>query len=712
MPYDQNYVNDVLNELDSKEIDIFYDSRCNVLAGEHSGYYVIAPRSTKKNKVFERIYFNKEKYFEYLDELLKKKLLPKSSIKLSKDKCKDSYFILDTYPKKKTLIQNTLKDLIDFNYYKEKIKKLIFGINETINITESLNIEFDYFKELDQDDIDHIDRILSSKLDGYKRNEILGINQLRIKLKERNITPFKSLPNKACKKSKSLSEIEIFKLDIAIRKIFNKIQYEVNKLSIWKEEFNNIEYLFSLENLAYTVYSDSRGYSSICFDIAKKLYNIDLKCWKKKRGDEFIYNNYEEEDLHKKYLNISKNGIYINFKEDEKIYYWWLLEISENYPKELKIKKEYEGMLNFSIKDFRSRYSTIFKKEISNLDRLMFPSSEECTLLHLLIMCRENINSDVLRDWKVNKINKRYLLGMAFPDGIRISGKKGRSNNELKEHIIMNNTEHKKILDFYIKWAKPLYELSNNNELFQYAEIKSREDFSANGRIGSLNINLINKRLNLRKNYYLTKEFVEEFEINLENIKLTAFRPYHNYSNYIKGLTYIERQIDLGHKNIETQQRYESSIQDSEVTNLRIKNCIDEVIERIDEDENNIYYKGLISNCKDPKNPIHKNAKIINENERCTDWFNCLGCSQCKIVPKENGPYLKARIDYMEYQRDILSDLIWEKEFKDSYTIANQIWDSFSLLEQKEYLKRSKQFSEVVKIRFKSKLKINKKETI
>lgn len=686
--------------------DIFYDKTDTLLSREHIGYYITGKSSFEY--LNSRIYlcFDKQKEYYFARKQRKEKFFY-STPKLSEK------HLFTHFPEYEYLIKEILNNMFILDVNKDTLEKIIKGAYHFFKSLKSKGIILNSINDTN----DEIQVKVCKELDNNLASITTKTNLRKFfSFLEKFVKNFKSISfnNMLYKQIKALPSSVVYQLDYFSRIELNEIINKVNEYDNWMEELKTME-LFSIENLAKTYYErlDKLGNSSNSLNrvynkIAINLYNINLNSWSTKNGNIIKYQNQEQEMIHKKLIEISKQGINIELN-NEKMFAFWHKTLFPNYPfsKEIDDKYKFIYPSRGCFVSFANR--SIVDLKIKKFYERIFPTANQIYPLILILMIREGVNAEVLRSWRVNK-NKcgNYEIGDMTPISLNIKGSKERSNSII-EVVIQKDSEQKKYIDFFLKWLKPIYEYTGNYAFFQY--------------IGG--VNLSKQCIWNKKDFFSTIEvspysFYKKYNIfDTDNIRLNSIahnrlRPYSNYADYLRGYTEFERQYKKNHKNINTQIHYENNTEWSNQKRYKIAKTQDLLVSLFkgkvirNEIVSNLFTPGLFADCSNPKEPTYYGSNILKSNERCINWKKCLTeCDKAYVIPKIHGKVIYAWIRYMEKQKSIfirVSD--WEKEYLLDYYAAMSVFNDFSD-EEKVYIKANYlEYEDIVKMKFKKKVKI------
>jgi len=321
-------------------------------------------------------------------------------------------------------------------------------------------------------------------------------------------------------------------------------------------------------------------------------------------------------------------------------------------------------------------------------------------------MIRTNLNSDVLRLWNVDCINNIYTLGIQTGIGIRIDAVKHRGNT-YQSKVIPNDSFDKKAIDFYLDWLQPVFKQSQSKLFFQY--VNSIKDKVINEWKSGRTFTKISES---KRSLFQKYEVRDDDGNRILKIDHRQLRATGNYINYLKGKSEYERQMNLGHQNIETQKNYINSDEWKNKDRHKILKS-QEVIVKITrgetvETEFGKKFNALLANCAEPRSPDYPSAPTLRKNEICSDWLKCLTqCTKSTVIPKVHGSAIFAWKNFMEEQKKMFVSLeFWDKEYGMDYEAACKVLDGFSEDELVSARENAEKYRNLVSQRFKKTIKV------
>lgn len=694
---------------DNKADDLYshFDKEDLLLAKEHLTYYLISPGYKPTTS---RLYLSYEHSLEYYYAFIK--IHKKTRVNKPK---KTSLFLFNKYPSEIKLIKK-ITYFIDNDLHPNVLKDILRGLDivlEYMTLNKVIINDILDFSILFQKNV--YSYCNENKI--YYKSSIIYVRRFFGMFFEK-LDYFELIENNKdyCdndNSTKGLSSTTVYALDYYARKELDYIISNVMEYREWLDEFKEENSLFSLENLSYTYFKimQEKGSSSgstlkIFRKLGLKLYSIDIRSWSFKKNNLFYYKNQNQKKIHNYLIELSKKGKDISI-ENEKFVAIWLKELFPEYPFSKKINIKYEGIYTNSTTFL---HTTKFRLKYNHLDlfRRIVPTIYDIQPLVLLLLIREGCNSDVLFNISVYKNSLgKFTLGNESGLALSIESKKLKSNSII-DIVIPIDSPQKRYLDFYLDWLQPLYQNSKSNNFFQNINLSDKEKIYT---IWSTNT--------LIKYFRIKNSFYDKYEIfnldgsRLNHFKHTQIRVYSNYADFLKGLSQYERQLEKGHKDLNTQLFYENSKEWKEGKKLKIFNTQNKLINYFNgiinrSNENfTMIFEGPLSDCINNREPSYLGSKKLNKSDICSDWFKCLTmCDKSSVIPKIHGPVIYAWISYMENERiEYIRDSDWEKEFKDDFQAANDVILGFTD-EEKDYCKNNQdKHKDFVKMKFFKKLK-------
>jgi len=675
-----------------------FDTVNKLYAEEHHGKYLIVRNSKSDSCSYShnRLYLCKQSAMEFIvssmnadqscritgiEAALETKGLAKSDL-------------LSLYPEHGAYVRDFLFQLVDRILPRSSGNQVVIGFGIMIDILLSADIDLPSVTEFKNK---HLNIVSKEMLDERFNNQAkVYVNRFLTELKRKNDAfVLKHIQvNQAQKPPTMLSSDVVFQLDHYAQKELKENVCKAKEYAGWMEELESIE-LFSLENLAYTYYDniDRLGRMAAALNrpirnIAKELFNVELQCWKRRSNGIPQYFNKEDKHRHQELLELSRSGFNISIA-DERMGCMWNKTFFPDWPLNDEPTELFKNMHSTSAISWRSNNSTGLKATISEFKKIALPTMEQLYPLILMLMIRTGLNQEVLRDWRVKKdADGSYKLGDETGLGVLIDGEKGRGNS-IQTVVIDLKSKEKKYLDFYLKWMTPLYDYSGSDRFFQYLGSTEIMAWDSSSKLTNLQYYGKNSNTFFYNKYTIIETKTIDGNDSYQRLKWIdhrLIRPAKNYSNYLMGFNEFQRQVGLGHKSLETQNRhYRESAEWKGLDSHRIAMAqrtitrffMGEITSK--DDEKLTIYETPMANCSDPSNPLYPGAPKIKNDEICTNWRMCLTeCQQSKVLPKVHGPVIMAWRNCMDTMRsDFYHAKDWDKEFLEDYSAANFVLNMF-----------------------------------
>lgn len=690
----------------SKETNIVhFDHKDEVLAYEHLGCYVMSTPPKKSNTYTSRIYLCYKAQKEYFQERRRRgEKLHRINVKPNK------LHLLDQFPKYIHFIHSCIKTSIPNIMSEHLTQDFLRGLRVCLLIFDYLDIKIRNIGELtnriQKKVIENISKVCKFKNDRYMLRYFFG----KIENHVHGFVPL-DIP-KTFFRDKSIEAYPsstIYQMDFYARKELDRLIERRLEYIQWISELNKKE-LFSLENLACTYYNPNQ--KNIAFKqqinlISKTLFKTDLKSWESKQKGKYTYTSDQQRYQHLNLLKLSQEGIDIEVK-DERMFSLWMKTIHPDWPFDQTVDEKYRKLYTHE-KSFRISHMKKINLNYYDFESRIYPGFNEIYPLILLLLIREGLNSETLQDWKITKTDEGYKLGDESPFAIIIDAEKTRSNSIITT-TISKDSDQAKYIEFYLKWLSDIYEHSNEKYFFQY--------IARGTKIRSwLGVELFGGMKRSKYSFYKKNKL---FDINgkrILHINHQKIRVSNNYMDYLHGLSEFERQLKKGHKSIETQKKYENSIEWNDQIMLKIAKTQNQYVSffrgQILESTKKVnkLFEGVLSDCSNPFSPDYPGHKSLKANEACTDWFKCLtGCTKANVIKPIHGPAIVAWKEYMEQQQELFLRIEdWEKEYLPDYEAATSTLEGFNESEIQFSTQNAHRYVDVVKMKFAKKVKPTKK---
>ncbi|MFT7879064.1 MAG: hypothetical protein ABXS91_01610 [Sulfurimonas sp.] len=661
-----------------------FDYNNSIYAEKHYGKYLIVKNTKVDTNKHNRIYISRVEQIEFIkhpDNVYQKDTRQASESKFKKP---TQFHLLDSFPEYKQLIWELLSTLNEKStrpYTTSIIKGLGSILNILIGSNENLVLK-------DADSFNHahhvtIQESINNNTTGYF-DYISAAWKFIVRSRTYQDLPLSFSKPEVDQTKYAIPPDVVYQLDYYAQIELNEIVSNINQLQDYLKEFDSIDELFSLQNLAYTHYyaqGNNPAFNYTINRISKELYSIDLKCYRQIKYDKFgkryfTYKDETQKQQHKKLLAIAKNGMDINIS-DEEMLILWLCRIAEDFPFLTKYKKPFEKVWATPIKRMAEARCKALGIMFSDFKNRITPSAKHLYPLFLLLSVRAGPNQEVIKSWTVNKTEDgKYKLGEKWGNGLMITGNKYRGNTE-QVAIISQRSPEEKYIKAYLDWLSPVYDVSNSSIFLQYA--------SEEGKVAIFTRRVIQSYLKQPHSFYNKYEIYDNEE-RIYSIDHRYLRASKNYSRYLEGYGKWVRQKELGHQSESTEPKhYRKSYEWKIGSGHQIASSQNQLISFIKGENNNQRlikaFQTPFCECSDPKNPTYKNAKKIGDDDVCTSWRKCLTeCNNPKsIIPSVHGPLITAWRDLMEEkENDFWRTEDWEKEFRLDIDAANSVLDQFT----------------------------------
>lgn len=671
---------------------IHFDKVDSTLAEEHYGYYLMSTltKSLQAHGTTSRIYLSIKHKEEFYHAKVKN-----GYGAYNRKATAAKHDILDTHKDKIEFIRNALEEIFGEELYDNaKTIFILRGLSlilelfdGSIKLDSLHNIETKHqniaYKILYDKDINtNVNKQLLGRF--FTEMERINSDFERINSMEYSVgrtRGLKALPSSITYQLEKYALIEL-----------KEIKANINEYYKWITEQNNY---FTPENIAKTFIEDIENngrhknrYQLTLVMLMKKYANIDMYILLSSQT--LLDKNDKKTYFETKVLidKLAVNGINIDVKTI-KMHILLHRELFPEYPYVKKFDKNYLNP-DVNIRAMRKWLSRYHNSTIDAIDERQCPLMNQMYPFVLLIMIRHGLNLEVLADWKVRKNNNGAyeVVGDKVEMFTIIDAVKNRSNAEITT-VLKNDSLEKKYLDFYIKWATPIYENSGDNTLFQYGNFWGgiKKQFHCLGSKFFTNIK------NSPYSFYHKYEILDSNNIRMKSIDHRKLRGSHNYQDFLRGKTAFERQVSKSHKSgTTTNEHYENHSDWEDVKIHKIATAQNLVVGifkgEISREEHKTakLINGPMADCKNNKAPTFDGSPNLQENEMCSDWTKCLTqCDKACVIPKIHGAIIYAWIDYMKKQKDdFIRETDWEKEYLIDYEAAMDTVSYFTE-DEKEY---------------------------
>lgn len=679
-----------------------FDYNNSIYAEEHYGKYLIVKNTRIDTNKHNRIYMSRVDQIAFIkhpDNIYKEDTRQAAEKKF---KNPTKFHVLDTFPKYEKFIWNLLSKLDNKStrpYTTSIVKGLGSILHTLINSDENLMLK-------DSDSFNHshhaaIQESVNNGTSGYF-DYISATWKFIVKSRTNQDLPLSFSKPESNETKYAVPPDVVYQLDYYSQIELEKIIDNITQLNEWLKEYNCIDELFSLKNLAYTHYHAGGNQPAFNFTlnrIAKELHGVDLKCYRQIKYDQsgkkyFAYITKEQEKEHKKLLTIAKGGMNLNIC-NEKMLIFWLKRISYNFPFLTEYNKPFNKVWTSPLNVTAAARCKALGIKLSDLKNKIAPSPKHLYPLFLMLLIRAGTNQEVIRSWTVKQTkNGKYELGEKWGNGLMITGDKFRGHTE-QVAIISKRSPEEKYIKAYLDWLQPLYDVSNSSIFLQYS--------SEEGKVATFTKSTIQSYLKQNHSFYRQYEIYDDEE-RIYSIDHRYLRASKNYSRYLEGYGKWVRQTELGHQGESTEPKHYRKSNEWKIgSGHQIASSQNEIISFVKgESDNKRLSKAFqtpFCECSDPKNPTYKNAEKVGDDDVCTSWRKCLTeCNNPKsIIPTVHGPLITAWRDLMEEkENDFWRTEDWEKEFRLDIDAANSVLDQFTEEEKALCSKQAPRYTQFI----------------
>ncbi|MCD6258716.1 MAG: hypothetical protein J7J31_03825 [Helicobacteraceae bacterium] len=654
-----------------------FDNVNSLLANEHYGKYLIVQNSKSDPRSHNRQYFCFDSMIEFISVAGNNGL-----INSQKERGITNVHLLSRFPQHSKFIRDSIFTFIEPFTPRADTGNLLKGFGHFLMVLNNINwetlesINGNHLKMIEQDAKKN--DYSKSTLENCTRfcNKLVSVYDKNLKVPK--YTKYASVTNSKNELSLAVSwQCDIYaceELD-GIMHLVNEYEEWMNELKAMQEIFSKEELslhggLFTLKNLIYTYFDniDQFGRVSgppnrVIRSAAYCLYGIKLNEWKNSRRC-----TEHEVSLRKK----GEGGLNISI-QDERMFAIWHKVIAPEYPFVSDILPQY-SFVQKNLGEWRRHVSKKFRFSLRVFDSRVYPDLRAIYPLYLLSLCRSGLNQQPVKDWRIWKDEDGgYHLGENSGMGRIVDGFKGRGNT-----IQSTALDHQqcKYVDFWCKYAKPLFNNCDNNYFFTFGNNNAP-------RTGKIEINAIDTSA-LRSMFYSKTHFFYQHNITdrvyqndgtykekrLYSINHEKIRKVKNLSAYLEGKEQWERQFRLGHKDAKTEITYQKAREFQGSKQHRISITMNELLaffkdkSSVKENPKFEIFTGPLSNCINPSEPDYIGVKKLRDGDVCVNWRKCLTkCSQSDVVKEIHGPNIMAWQNVMEELRSLYPNEEWEKFF-------------------------------------------------
>lgn len=671
----------IQNDISSKELDFQHhlDNSCDLLSREHKGYYLFLKA---KNKPI-RIYLDYDKKCEFY------KANKKSEYHRSRIPQKTTKELFTFFPVHTNFTKDIIFKLIEKGSSDDRAKFIIQGFALFLEWINKNKIKID---NIDDIEFEHqmfcIKYVMENKTKTDNRSIRTFFNSIREHHK--GLEAVKTPHSKKESKFVALPSATVYQIDYFAQQDMEEIIKNSKQVQAWEKNFQNMNNLLCVENLAYGWISkdSNKAQKGVFLRNAIDLHNIDFR-------------NFDTLEIEA----FATNGIDIRIKTEEMLYYWYR-ELLEDFPFNSNIKEKYKSVYSCSM----ALKGNAVKNgvELEKLHSKIFPSLKEIYPFIVYLMIREGLNHEELFSFRVKKNeNNSYILDCEeSSQAVVITGEKKRANS-LNPIVIKKDSKQLEYINHLIKWLAPIYDRSDTNSLFQHISLSQNERIKVWGTS-----NFFHNEKNSSSSFY-KRHAIYEQNTRIDGINHKRLRPYSNYNNYLKGYNTFTRQLKLNHKNITTQEHYENNTEwslNKKDKIARVQNKLSDIFSgEFIRDNNSIenLFNGPLADCRNPAVPTYIGSKKLKNNESCSDWSKCLTqCDKACVIPKVHGPVIYAWKEFLESSKESFLNIEdWEKEYLYDLHAANEVLQDMSKNELEYSKKNSYKYKSFVQYKFPKKIK-------
>ena len=676
------------------------------MAQEHYGMYLMVKKGQMSNRASLRVYLSYEHHREYYEARARR---PEVYQDIGMPPSVFVYHIFTQYPDHVDFLRDVLSHLFPVRERFARTKSILQAMSIYLSIMHSQQIRL---KSLMDIRTEHQELVWSQSVSPEK-TEILSLFFAAVGAASEEFR-WKRPPTSG--KKKSLAAVDtsvIYQIDYWAKKDIDRIRRRRKEYQGWIAEYEE-RTLFSLENLSHTYYAfmtshgdNTAGVISHLRKMAKVLYGVDLRSWEKIRKGEYFYKSSKQRKEHIRLKSLSEKGedIWIT---NEKMFAIWLHELSPNFPFSKEIQPKYRRVYT-SLRAFISNVGKRVRADdadIRNFYSRIFPSLTDMHPLILLLLIRTNLNSEVLRMWKVGNHDGRYRIGTQTGIGLLIGGVKYRGNTH-QDIVLPNSSFEKKAMDFFEEWLQDIFTKSESDLFFQYVHTK-RAKVISQWRSGGF----LTKAQESKRSFFVRHDITDDNGDRVTHLDHRRLRTSGNYINYLRGYGEFERQLKLGHQDRGTQKYYTNSEEWINANRHKILRTQENIVriargEKIDTHQGHKFY-AILADCADPSTPDYPGAPKLRKDEVCGDYMKCLTmCTKSIVIPKIHGPAIMAWKKHMEAEsQTFISRESWEKEYAEDYAAAEKVLAGFEEDELRESEIKAHEYTELVALRFQNKIKV------
>lgn len=691
----------LLNSQKQLQQENHLDTVNSLLAEEHYGKYLVVKNGNGVNMFHDRQYI----CYQSMVEFLTVNGLNNGMLNAAKKRGMTDIHLISRFPRHSKFIRETIFSLIESYEQRTRVGKILRGFGHFLSVLVDIN-----WKTIDEINSKHLKEIeKDAKSNSYSKSKLASCTTFLNKVKtctgkEFQVPNYKKYGFENSKKNE-LSLAISWQCDLYACKELDETMKLVNEYKEWMSELKDIQAqyseeelkqhggLFSIENLIFTYFDNLDNYGSaangpnmVIRRAAKALYSVELKVWRNSRG--------HTKEERKKEFNLRENsehGINITIR-DERMFAIWHKVIVPNYPLSSDFLPEY-SFIQDNLQQWRNTFSRKCGFSLQSFDRRIYPNVQTIYPLYLLSLCRSGLNQQPIKDWRTWKDeNGKYNIGEDSGMGRIVDGFKGRGNTIQSTAL---DRQQCKYVDFFCDYAALLFEHSNDDHFFQYAETKSSKKGTA--RIWKLDSPQIKSMFVGKTHFFYRNKIVDMVsrqdgsskEKRIYSIKHENIRKIKNLSEYLSGKIQWERQFERGHKDIKTEVAYQQTSEFQGSKQHRIGNTMNILVDffkgKVLQEQNPKLqiFNGPLANCKDPLNPTYNGAQKLKNDDTCSNWRKCLTlCDKCEPVKSVHGANIMSWLMVMEELRSIYATEEWERLFLLDYMSAEATLKAFEFTDE------------------------------
>ena len=697
-----------------------FDTVNPLLAEEHYCKYLIVKNVNSVNMFHNRQYI----CYESMIEFLTVNGLNNGMLNAGKKRGMTDIHLISRFPMHSQFVKETIFALVEPYKQRTNVGNILRGFGHFLSVLE--NIDWKTIDEINGKHLKEIEK--DAKSNSYSKSKLSSctafLNAVKAYAnKDFQVPNYKKYGFENSKKNE-LSLAISWQCDLYACKELDETMKLVNEYKEWMSKLKDIQAqyseeelkqhrgLFSLENLIFTYFDNLDNYGSaangpnmVIRRAAKALYNLELKVWKNSRG-------HTELDR-KKELELRKNsehGINITIS-DERMFAIWHKVVVPDYPLNSEFLPKY-SFIQDNFQQWRNSFSQGYNFSLQLFDRRIYPNFQVLYPLYLLSLCRSGLNQQPIKDWRIwRDKNGTYGIGEDSGIGRIVDGFKGRGNTIQSTAL---DRQQCKYVDFFCDYATLLFEHSNDDHFFQYAETKSSEKGTA--KIWKFDSPQIKSMFASKTHFFYRNKIVDMLsqqdgsskEKRIYSIQHENIRKIKNLSEYLSGKIQWERQFERGHKDIKTEVTYQRTAEFQGSKQHRIGTTMNILVDlfkgKVSREQNLKLqiFNGPLANCKDPLNPTYNGAQKLKNDDACSNWRKCLTlCDKCEPIKSVHGANIMSWLTVMEELRSVYTTEEWDRLFLLDYMSAEAALKAFKFTNEERiaYEIKAKQHGRLAFIR-------------